>query len=133
MSQHRPEIDGSTQSFWKGAAEGRLIGSRCPACGQIATYPRGFCPACWSEVVEDVELSGRATLYTYSVVHVNAMPPFGELVPYVAAIVDLEEGPRMMTRIVDVDIAKVRIGMALKARFETIDPDEGVVLFGPAV
>lgn len=132
MSQNRPEIDTTTSAFWKAAAEGRLLGSRCAECSAIAEYPRGFCPSCWSNRVEDVELSGKATLYTYSLVHMNPMPPFGDHVPYVAAVVELEEGPRLMTRLIDIDPESVAIGMRLSARFETVDEGEGLVLFGPA-
>jgi uncharacterized OB-fold protein len=131
MSQHRPEIDDATRAFWQALADGRLLGSRCRACGKIADFHRGFCPSCWSDDVEDVELSGRATLYSYSVVHANPMPPFADLVPYVAALVDLEEGPRLATRLVDLDPGQVAIGMALTARFEEVDAGEGAVLFGP--
>lgn len=131
MNQHRPEIDEATRSFWQAAADGRLLGSRCRACGLLAGYPRGFCPSCWSADVEDVELSGRATLYTYSVVHANPMPPFADLVPYAAALVDLEEGPRLATRLVDLEVDQIAIGMPLAARFEVVEPGEGVVLFGP--
>jgi hypothetical protein len=132
VSQHRPEIDQVTAPFWRAAAEGRLLGSRCRACGDVAGHPRAFCPACWSDEVEDIELSGRATLYTYSVVRVNPMPPFADLVPYVAAIVELDEGPRLATRLVDIDPDHVTIGMPLTARFEPIDPNEGLILFGPS-
>ena len=132
MSPHRPEIDDVTRSFWQAAAEGRLLGSRCRACDEVANHHRGFCPSCWSDDVVDVELSGRATLYTYSVVHVNPMPPFADLVPYVAAIVELAEGPRVATRLVDVAPADLTIGMPLTARFEQVQPGEGIVLFGPA-
>jgi len=131
MSQNRPDIDTTTSAFWRGAAEGRLLGSSCAECGAIAMYPRGFCPSCWSDQVEDVELSGKATLYTDSVVRMNPMPPLADGVPYVAAVVDLEEGPRLMTRLVD-DPESVSIDMQLSARFATVDDDEGMVVFGPA-
>jgi uncharacterized OB-fold protein len=59
------------------------------------------------------------------------MLPFSELVPYVAAIVELDEGPRLATRLVDVDPDQIAIGMPLAARFERVEPGEGIVLFGP--
>ena len=62
----------------------------------------------------------------------NPMPPFGDHVPYVTAVVELEEGPRLMTRLIDIDPESVSIGMRLSARFETVDEGEGLVLFGPA-
>jgi uncharacterized OB-fold protein len=87
---------------------------------------------CWSEDVTEVELSGDAVLYAFSVVHKNPMPPFADLVPYVAALVDLDEGPRMMTRLVDVDPADVHIGMRLRATFERRSDEWGLVLFRPS-
>lgn len=131
MSLDRPQIDGATAAFWAALAQGRLLGSTCRSCGEIANYPRGFCPSCWSEDVDDVELSGRATLYSFSIVHINPLPPFKDLVPYVAALVDLEEGPRLATRLVEVDPSDIAIGMALTARFEVVDDEQGIVLFGP--
>ncbi|ELS54089.1 hypothetical protein STVIR_4972 [Streptomyces viridochromogenes Tue57] len=70
---------------------------------------------------------GRATLYTWSVVHRNDLPPFGERVPYVAAVVDLAEGPRMMTELVEcADASRLRAGMELEAVFR-----DGVPVFRP--
>jgi uncharacterized OB-fold protein len=132
VSFHRPEIDDTTSEYWAAAADGRLIADKCSDCGELAPYPRGFCPACWSGNVSSVELSGRGTLYTYSEVHVNPMPPFKDLVPYVAAMVDLEEGPRVLTRLVDITADELAIGMALRATFEQVDEGEGLVLFAPA-
>lgn len=129
MSFHRPEIDDTTAGFWAAAAGGRLVADRCGDCGALANFPRGFCPTCWSGNVAPEELSGRATLYTYSEVHANPMPPFKDLTPYIAAIVDLEEGPRLVTRLVDVPIDEVAIGMPLRATFERVDEGEGLVLF----
>ncbi|MGA5205111.1 Zn-ribbon domain-containing OB-fold protein [Streptomyces variegatus] len=95
-----PEPDAFTRTYWDAAAEGRLLIRRCGACGRAHHYPREFCPHCWSEDVTWETASGRATLYTWSVVHRNDLPPFSDRVPYVAAVVELAEGPRMMTEIV---------------------------------
>ncbi|GHD13895.1 DNA-binding protein [Streptomyces violarus] len=95
-----PEPDAFTRTYWEAAAEGRLLIRRCRACGRAHHYPREFCPRCWSEDVTWEAASGRATLYTWSVVHRNDLPPFAERTPYVAAVVDLAEGPRMMTEVV---------------------------------
>ncbi|MFF5312826.1 Zn-ribbon domain-containing OB-fold protein [Streptomyces massasporeus] len=96
----RPEPDAFTRTYWDAAAEGRLLIRRCGDCGRAHHYPREFCPHCWSEDVTWETASGRATLYTWSVVHRNDLPPFPDRVPYVAAVVELAEGPRMMTEIV---------------------------------
>ncbi|MGW8351202.1 Zn-ribbon domain-containing OB-fold protein [Streptomyces wedmorensis] len=112
-----PDIDAFTRPYWDAAAEGRLLLRRCAACERAHHYPREFCPHCWSEDVRWEPASGRATLYTWSVVHRNDLPPFGERVPYVAAVVDLAEGPRMMTEVVGVPEGDLRIGMELEVAF----------------
>ncbi|MER6097877.1 Zn-ribbon domain-containing OB-fold protein [Streptomyces sp. NPDC001728] len=124
-----PDIDAFTRPYWDAAAEGRLLLRRCAACDRVHHYPREFCPHCWSEDARWEEASGRATLYTWSVVHRNDLPPFGERVPYVAAVVDLAEGPRMMTEVVDVAEDDLRIGMQLRVAFrrEGAEGSAGVV------
>lgn len=105
---------------------------RCAACDEHHFYPRPFCPHCWSDDVEWVEATGEATLYTYSTVYVNDLPPFGPQVPYVAAVVELAEGPRMMTRLVDLGGVTPQIGMALRATYEPLDDTLSKVVFVPA-
>ena len=127
-----PTPDGDSQVFWEAAREGRLLIKRCRACGRPHYYPRPFCPHCWSEEVKWEQASGRATLYTYSVVYENDLPPFSGRVPYVAAIVDLEEGPRAMTNVVGCPPEDVRIGMAVRVRFEPVSDEAALPLFEPA-
>ncbi|MER6126187.1 Zn-ribbon domain-containing OB-fold protein [Streptomyces sp. NPDC001795] len=121
-----PEADAFTRTYWDAAAGGRLLVRRCRECGRAHHYPREFCPHCWSENVTWEPASGRATLYTWSVVHRNDLPPFGERTPYVAAVVDLAEGPRMMTEVVECGEAELRVGMRLDVAFR-----EGVPVFRP--
>ena len=94
-----PTIEDESRPFWDAAREGRFLIARCNSCGRAHHYPRPFCPFCWSEDVVWEQASGRATLYTYSTVYVNDLAPFKERLPYVAAVVDLDEGPRVMTKI----------------------------------
>lgn len=112
-----PTPDDETQPFWDACREERLLIKRCRSCGEAHFYPRPFCPKCWSEDVEWEQASGRATLYTYSIVYRNDLPPFGERVPYVAAVVDLDEGPRMMTNVVNCEFDDLTIGMPLQVTF----------------
>ncbi|MEU1401515.1 Zn-ribbon domain-containing OB-fold protein [Streptomyces sp. NPDC005728] len=121
-----PEIDGFTRPYWEAAAEGRLLIRRCGSCGRAHHYPREFCPHCWSEEVAWEEASGRATLYTWSTVHRNDLPPFGDRTPYVAAVVDLVEGPRMMTELVECGEGEPTAGTALRVVFR-----EGKPVFRP--
>ncbi len=119
-----PEPDAFTRPYWDAAAEGLLI-RRCAGCGRAHHYPREFCPYCWSEDVAWERASGEATLYTWSVVHRNDLPPFGDRVPYVAAVVDLAEGPRMMTEIVGCAHEALRVGMRLSVAFREAEKEGG--------
>ena len=127
-----PAPDLETKPFWDGCKEGRFLIRHCNACGADHYYPRPFCPTCWSDDVAWKEASGRATLYTYSVVHVNDLPPFGERVPYVAAIVELEEGPRVMTNVEGVEHDALQIGMPLVVDYKPISDDITIAIFRPA-
>ena len=127
-----PTPDASTQPWWDAARDGRLLIKRCAACKRAHFYPRPFCPFCWSDRVEWEEASGQATLYTWSVVFQNDLPPFPERVPYVAAVVDLAEGPRMMTNVVDCPPEELRVGVSLDAVFEPIADDVVLPRFRPS-
>ncbi|MFG3259327.1 Zn-ribbon domain-containing OB-fold protein [Streptomyces sp. NPDC048172] len=137
-----PQPDAFTRPYWDAAARGQLLLRRCRAdgCGRAHHYPREFCPRCWSEDVVWEEASGDATLYTWSVVHRNDLPPFGERVPYVAAVVELAEGPRMMTEIRDCPDEELCVGLALRVSFRAVGGEDGadaadtaVPVFRPAV
>ena len=127
-----PTPDAETQPYWDAAKEGRLLIRRCNACKRAYFYPRDFCPHCWSEDVSWEEASGRATLYTWSVVRRNDLPPWPERVPYVAAVVDLEEGPRMMTNVEGCELDELAIGMPLIVDFRADTDEITVPIFRPA-
>ncbi len=124
-----PEAD--TLEFWEAAKEERLLIRRCEDCDAFSYYPRPFCPTCWSPRVVWHEASGDAELYTWSVIHNNDQPPFRDRVPYVAAVVDLAEGPRMITNVVDCEYADLRIGMPLVVKFQPISDDFTIPVFAP--
>jgi len=126
-----PTPDPSTQAWWDATKGGRLLIKRCQDCGAAHFYPRPFCPSCWSERVDWEQASGRATLYTYSIVYVNDLPPFPERVPYVAALVDLVEGPRLMTNVVDCPHEDLRVGMDLEVTFRVETDEVTLPLFRP--
>ena len=131
-SPNLPQPDLETQPYWAAARDGKLLIKRCRACERPHFYPRPFCPHCWSDDTEWVEASGRATLYTWSVVRRNDLPPFPDRVPYVAAIVDLEEGPRMMTNVVDCDVDRLQEGMPLVVDFRKETDEITSPVFRPA-
>lgn len=127
-----PAPQEDTEPFWAAAREHRLVVCRERSTGRHFFYPRSFDPATWSTDVEWVEVSGRATLVTYSVVHQNDLPPWHERVPYVVAIVELDEGPRLMTNIVGCDPGALRIGMPLQVVWRDLGEGYTVPDFTPA-
>src|SRR3989337_2917407 len=95
-----PKPTAETQPFWEGTSRHELWIQRCTACKRHYFYPRPYCPNCLSGDTEWVKASGRGELYSFNVVF--RAPP-GFQAPYVIAIVELEEGPRMMANLVGVD------------------------------
>ncbi|SNS52116.1 Zn-ribbon domain-containing OB-fold protein [Rhodococcoides kyotonense] len=127
-----PKPTPETAFFWSEAAADRLVVRRCLNCMTRYFYPRDFCPACNSDNVDWLQCSGRATLYSYVIEH-RPGPGFEEQGPYVVAVVELEEGPRMMTNIVGVapDPDLLPLDMDLVVRFEERG-DTKVPVFQPA-
>jgi uncharacterized protein len=114
-----PEPTPETQPFWDGTAAGELRVQRCGACARHYFYPRPGCPHCGADDVAWVTVSGRATLYSYVINHRPA-PGFAADGPYAIAVVELEEGVRMMTNIVATEITpeNLRLDMPLRVVFE---------------
>jgi uncharacterized OB-fold protein len=125
---HLPVPDSESQTFWDAAAEGRLLYQHCDGCGHDYHYPRSRCPRCWSADVAWREASGGATIYTYTVVRQNPLPPFRDRVPYAVGIVELAEGPRMMTGFATDAPEALRIGQRVEVVFEREGDDEGVMV-----
>jgi uncharacterized protein len=127
-----PTAEADARDYWQSAADGQLTVARCDSCNNVFHYPRPHCPSCWSDQVTMVPASGRATLYTYSTVYRNELAPFADRVPYVAAVVELEEGPRLMTNIEDCDPSALTIGMALTVKFRALTDTVAAPVFVPA-
>ncbi|MEV4222478.1 OB-fold domain-containing protein [Nonomuraea sp. NPDC049725] len=127
-----PKPTPDTQPFWDGTAAGELRIQRCQTCERHYFYPRPSCPHCGSGAVEWVRASGRASLYSYVINHRPA-PGFEEGGPYAIAVVELEEGVRMMTNIVNTGITPENLPLDLDLRvvFERRG-DVHVPLFEPA-
>ena len=118
--------------FWEGTRTQTLLLPWCTECEQAFWYPRAACPRCLSPSIEWRPASGKGTVYAFSVQHNAALPEFKDLVPYVVALVDLDEGVRMMTNIVGLDPAQVAVGQPVQVRWEPVDDGRSVVTFEPA-
>ena len=108
------EPDSLTAPFWEHARRGIFVLPRCESCGRHHFYPRIACPFCGGGPIAWVEASGRGRVYSCSVVYRAPSPAFAADVPYVIAIVETEEGPHLMSRIVGMASEKVAIGMSVR-------------------
>lgn len=126
----RPIPTPETEHFWEGTRAGELRLQRCLDCAHVYFPPRPFCPKCAHREVEIIRASGRAALYSYVINH-RGMP--GHEPPYAIAVVELEEGPRMMTNIIDCEQTPeaLVLDMQLEARFESISEEISLPLFAP--
>jgi uncharacterized protein len=126
----RPKPTPETQHFWDGTQAGELRLQRCDACANVYFPPRPFCPACASRKVSSFVASGRGTLYSY-LIHHRAVPGFTP--PYAIAVVQLAEGPRLMSNIVDCPQTPeaLVLDMALEVTFQQFDGRITLPLFRP--
>lgn len=136
MAEHRkalPHPTPETQDFWDGAKAGELRLQRCNDCKQAYFPPRPFCPACASRSVASFRATGRGRLYSYVINHRPA-PGFEHEAPYAIAVVELDEGPRMMTSMVEVPQTPeaLVLDMPVEAVFEPATETISVPKFRPA-
>jgi uncharacterized OB-fold protein len=118
--------------YWDAARRHQLVLQRCGRCDRHVFYPRRTCPYCGGADLEWVPGSGRAVVHTYTVARRPTHPAFADRGPYVIAIVELAEGPRLTTNIVGCDPDDVRIGMAVSVDFEDVDgTDTSLPVFRP--
>lgn len=121
-----------TQPFWDGCARGELLLQRCLSCRTYRHPPSPRCHVCLSANHEWIRASGRGALYSYVVVHHALNPAWEEDVPYIVAIIELAEGPHIMSNLVDVPKDRVSIGMALTVCFQRASDEFVLPKFRPA-
>ena len=117
----RPNVTQDTRFFFEGAKAGRLLIQRCNACAALQHPPTAACAACGSLDLGVQQASGRATLFSHTVVHAPVVAPFKP--PYLVALVELEEGTRLVTELVDIAPVDAHIGMALEVDFAQVDAE----------
>lgn len=131
-----PDKPGPTPSpisrpFWDAVERGQLLVQRCRRCGHHQHYPRALCVGCWSEDVEWTAATGRGRVWTHTVVHKPGHPAWQRDVPYVLALVELEEGPRLVSNVIGIAPAAVRVGMSVEAVFPHRDTGTGTATGTP--
>ena len=124
----RPDLnDAATAPYWEAAARHELVLPCCGGCGLVFFPPREVCPSCWSDEIAWQQMGGGGTVWTYTEVHVAFYDDtWADDVPYVVAVVELDEGPRLLANIVEADVDRLAIGDRVEVVFE--DRSEGVTL-----
>lgn len=116
----RPVANFDNAGFWDGCRQHELRLQRCRACRAYRHQPRPMCPQCNSLEYEWMRASGRGTVYTFTIVHGPTLPAFQRNAPYNVVVVQLEEGPFMVSNLVDCAAEHIRIGMAVEVVFEDV-------------
>ena len=120
-----PAIDTESRPFWDAAAQGKMLLGRCRACGAAHYYPRSICPHCFGTDTEWTPMSGRGTIYSYSITRRVD-------VPYVIAYVTLPEGVTVMSNIVECDVDTLHVGQQVELSFRTTEGGQALPVFRPS-
>ncbi|NMB01712.1 MAG: Zn-ribbon domain-containing OB-fold protein [Firmicutes bacterium] len=121
MTKPLPVVQPWSKAFWEGTQKGKFLIQHCQDCNSNIFYPRKFCPECWSGNLDWIETSGKGTIFTFSTAMSMVEPRFMDELPYTLAYIDLDEGIRIMSRIVDCDPADIQIGMEVEVTFAKRD------------
>jgi hypothetical protein len=135
MTQNKkpvPVMQPWTRKFWEAAKDNTLLIQKCKDCDSNIFFPKKVCPECWSENLRWQEACGKAKVYTFTTMLAMVEPVFIKDLPYVIAMVDLEEGIRMTTRIVNCNPDDVKIGMDVEVVFEKLSEEFSLPMFQPA-
>ena len=126
-----PSIDPGTERFWEALRQKELIYQRCRVCKREFSPYQPTCPSCWSADFEELKSSGRGTVYTYSTVYRAPTPEFRADLPYVVALIQLEEGFYMTSTIVGCPADEVRIDMPVEVEYFVATPEITLAKFHP--
>jgi len=127
----KPVPTEDTEEYWEYCEEGELRLPKCKACGHVRMPPSVLCPKCLSEEYEWAKLSGKGKIFTYAIFHHAFYPGYADDVPYNTAIIELDEGPRMHTNVIDCENEDLYIGMPVEVTFEKVDDEIFLPKFKP--
>jgi uncharacterized OB-fold protein/acyl dehydratase len=125
----RPPRNQDNAFFWEGVDRGELLIQRCLVCGRLRHPPRPMCPNCQSLEWDTVTSTGRGEVFSFVIPHYPQVPSFEY--PYVVAVIELDEGTRLISNVIDIDPGDVTIGMPVEARFVAVDDELTLPLFTP--
>ncbi len=121
------------REYWAGAKEGKLLIQKCGGCGRLRNFPSMGCPHCGILKWSWVQSKGKGKIYSWIVVHPPVLPAFADKVPYNVILVELEEGTRIVSSLVDCPNEKIAIGMPVEVVFEKLTEEITLPKFRPAI
>jgi len=128
----RPDITPLDAPFWDALRRHELVVQECAACSRLRFVPTELCPHCHSPAAVWAPVRGRGRVYTFTVVHRAPTPAYQAEAPYAIAYVELDAGPRMPARLVEVDPSSVEVGMPVEVVFDDVDDDLTLYRFRPS-
>jgi uncharacterized OB-fold protein len=127
-----PTPDHESAEFWRRVGAHAMALQRCADCGTVRFYPRALCPQCLSERADWMPVSGRGTIYSFTICHRPASEAFAAATPYIVALVDLDEGVRLLSNLIDCAPAQARVGMPVTLAYEDVAKEFALYKFRPA-
>jgi len=127
-----PRPGPETASYWKGCRDHQLLIQRCEQCSHLQFYPRTVCASCMACDLEWVQVSGRGTISSFTVVRHPVSKAYAPEIPYVIALVQLDEGPTMMSALCNCDPGDIKSGLAVEVVFERWTDEITIPKFQPA-
>ena len=124
-----PDLD--SVPYWEAAHRHEFLLQRCGSCKRFRFYPRSHCPYCFSGSFEWERASGQGTVYSFTIIYRPPSPGFQNKVPYVLALIDLFEGVRMMTNVIECEPGDVEIGMPVEVVFDDLNDTISLPQFRP--
>ncbi len=128
-----PKTTPWSSPFWDGCRRHELLIQRCKNCNKLIFYPKLFCPYCLGTELEWVRSSGRGRVYTYAIIHSYCPTEFMEDIPYIVAVIELEEGVRMMSNIIGCPLDKIKCDMEVEVVFDAVNEEITLPKFKPVV
>ncbi len=129
---HGTTLGDFTKPFWEATKRHELVIQRCRMCDVFFFYPRELCPTCLSDNLEWAPVSGRGRVHAFTIVYQPNDPRFNAEAPYVYAVIQLDEGARMISNVIGIEPHDVEVDMPVVAVFEDITPEWTLVKFKPA-
>jgi uncharacterized protein len=126
-----PVVTSATQEFWAATANGKFLLQRCNTCDLVIWFPRRHCPSCWTETLSTFNATGSGVIYSYTVIR-KGSGLYSGAAPFVVAYVELVEGPRIMTNIVECDPGQLFVGMPVEMVFHDTGEGNALYRFRPA-